>query len=162
MRLTIFLCALLFWQSVEEWPAPEGWRRVTTTETNRIYIALRPPVQFTERGTVGTEERFEPRTDTKEGQAERREAIRLLEKLTHDPQKALRFAWRFYTREYDCARGVVKVIDLDYRDVKGKLIYLHPRNEVEEAGLSEWKKPEPDTAGEELFNDVCRPREQMQ
>ena len=154
MRLVILLLLLPFIQTPEEWPAPEGWRRVTTTQSERIYVAVRPPVRFA-RGTLGTEERFEPRKDTDEGQAERKAAILLLEKLTHDRGKARRFAWRFYTREYDCTRGVVKVIDLDYRDEKGRLLYLHPRNEVEEAGLSEWRKPEPETTDEELYNDVC-------
>jgi hypothetical protein len=160
MKLAILLSLLLVTQA-EEYPAPEGWRRVVTTRAERIYSAIRTPVRFS-GGTIGTEERFEPRTDTDEGQAERREAIRLLETLTHDPRKARRFAWRFYTREYDCARGVVKVLDLDYRDEKGRTIYLHPRNEIEGAGLSEWQKPAPESVDEDLLNDVCRPAERMQ
>lgn len=159
MRVVILLCVLLLAQA-EEWPAPEGWRRVVTTESSRVYLALRPPVRFA-GGTIGTEERIEPRTDTPEGQAERKETMTLLAKLT-SRQKALRFVWKFYTREYDCTRGVVKVIDLDYRDGKGRTIYLHPRNEVEEAGLDEWQEPKPGTVDEALLKDVCRAPEEMQ
>lgn len=81
MRLAIILCSLFLWQA-EEYPAPEGWRRVTSTEASHVYLALRPPVRFA-GVTFGTGERIEPKTDTPAGQRERKEAMTRLARGSH-------------------------------------------------------------------------------
>lgn len=130
------------------------WKRVTFSDRASFYVAPARD-ERDESGTVRRWVKVEPRQDTDDGRAFLRETADQLAERGVEATRAARYSYVLRWEEFDCPAGRSRFLKFTYYDDEGRSLYTTPNTEK---GLGEWTSPTPESIGETLMLDACKPR----